>query len=464
LCAALLCASTLGFSKTYGWVDLAPVHETKTTAKVSGIMLSHDTTFLANLKPYINKKGFLIDEKYYAVDGKKYFRTIITAPKGKKMPIPTNKKHQVVLYLGRGNASGEEMIYYEFGYKAPNVEVTHFAPRPPPGAPMLSANNKGYIDPYLKSRNELTQYASANIVYPATAIKHEITGTVIANFTVDLNGKIKDVKVINSISKDCDEQVINALRNFPGVIKGKYHDYLVAISFDLFGRTKDYTPTRHHIDKTIYKKPNFILGLGLTEYGPDNKPTASIPPPPPPVPQTGKPTPPKPKVDQVKFPQPVVKPGKSMPPKPIVDQVKFPPPVIVTDSEKHSLEKFYASLQKSIRYPAIDRENKVTGKVFVSFTVTTDNKIDLIKVLRGPSPTLEAEAVSALKRVGSAPGTQPGITYVIPVSFNLSNADGSYVANGSYMAETSGKTITNTLKMPNIQFELSEIVIIGYLQ
>jgi len=33
LCAALLCASTLGFSKTYGWVDIAPHHINKITAK-----------------------------------------------------------------------------------------------------------------------------------------------------------------------------------------------------------------------------------------------------------------------------------------------------------------------------------------------------------------------------------------------------------------------------------------------
>lgn len=186
-------------------------------------------------------------------------------------------------------------------------------------------------------------------------------------------------------------------------------------------------------------------------------PPANIKKPPPPPPE-----PPKPKVDQVKFPPPVVKPDvevKENPP--TVQELKTADPgqnnqkgdpnadvsidgpvgngdkvteadpnQIFTAVEKEPQFKgdFGAYLGKHINYPAVDKENNVQGKVFVQFVVERDGSLTDIKVLRAPDESLGDEAVRVLK--GSphwSPGIQNGkpvrVMYTVPISFTLSGGD-----------------------------------------
>jgi protein TonB len=182
-----------------------------------------------------------------------------------------------------------------------------------------------------------------------------------------------------------------------------------------------------------------------------------LPPPPPPEP-------PKPKVDQVKFPPPVVKPDNEVKENPPTVQelkvadpgpkdqkgdpnadIKIDEPVgnsdqkAVTEDENKifsavevqpefpgGIDKFYAFLQKAVRYPAVDRENNVQGKVYVSFVVEKDGSLTDIKAIRGPSDSEMAEAVRALR---TSPKWKPGIqnnravrvAYTVPVNFTLSS-------------------------------------------
>ncbi|HVV55611.1 MAG TPA: TonB family protein [Mucilaginibacter sp.] len=184
------------------------------------------------------------------------------------------------------------------------------------------------------------------------------------------------------------------------------------------------------------------------------------PPPPPPEP-------PKPKVDQVKFPPPVVKPDnevKEQPPtikelktadpgqktvkgdpnadivinEPVgnsdVKQVtEEDPNKIFTSVEKEpefagGIEKFYAYLQKNMHYPAIARENNVQGKVYVTFVVEKDGSLTDIKVLRGIGSGCDEEAVRVLKNSPKwTPGIQNGrsvrVQYTMPISFILQSDD-----------------------------------------
>jgi periplasmic protein TonB len=180
------------------------------------------------------------------------------------------------------------------------------------------------------------------------------------------------------------------------------------------------------------------------------------PPPPPPEP-------PKPKVDQVKFPPPVVKPDNEVKEQPptvkeleVADpgqktvkgdpnaDIKIDEPVgnsdvkqvteedpnkIFTAVEKDpafkgGIDKFYAYLQKNMRYPAVAKENNVQGKVFVTFVVERDGSLTDIKVVRGIGSGCDEEAQRVLKSSPKwTPGIQNGrpvrVQYTMPINFTL---------------------------------------------
>ncbi len=180
------------------------------------------------------------------------------------------------------------------------------------------------------------------------------------------------------------------------------------------------------------------------------------PPPPPPEP-------PKPKIDQVKFPPPVVKPDNEVKEQPptvkeleVADpgqknikgdpnaDIKIDEPVGNSDVKQVTEEdpnKIFTSVEQNpefpggdaafgkylgnkIRYPAIAKENNVQGKVFLNFTVERDGSLTDIKVVRGIGSGCDDEAVRVLK---SSPRWKPGIqngravrvSYTIPISFTL---------------------------------------------
>jgi len=195
--------------------------------------------------------------------------------------------------------------------------------------------------------------------------------------------------------------------------------------------------------------------------------------PPPPVDQTKKPPPPppeppKPKVDQVRFPPPVVKPDNEVKEKdpPTVKElavadpgqkdqkgdpnadiridepvgnsdvkqvVEADPNQIFTSVEQvpefaGGLEKFGAYLSKNIRYPAVARENNTQGRVICTFVVEKDGSLTDIKVVRGIGSGCDEEAVRVLKNSPKwKPGIQNGrpvrVQYSVPISFTLASEE-----------------------------------------
>lgn len=85
---------------------------------------------------------------------------------------------------------------------------------------------------------------------------------------------------------------------------------------------------------------------------------------------------------------------------------------------------FLAWVNKNIKYPNSAVENNEQGRVVVNFVVGKDGKISNVKVLRGVSEALDAEAVRV---VSSAPAWTPAsnkgkavaVSYSLPVTFNL---------------------------------------------
>jgi len=181
------------------------------------------------------------------------------------------------------------------------------------------------------------------------------------------------------------------------------------------------------------------------------------PPPPPP------PEPPKPKVDQVKFPPPVVKPDVEVKEKPpTIEELKVADPgqknlkgdkdaavtidepvgnsdakvteedpnKIFTAVEKEpgfpgGLAAFGKYLGKNIHYPAVARENNTQGRVIVTFVCERDGSLTDVKVVRGIGDGCDEEAIRVIKNSPKwTPGIQNGrpvrVQYSVPIAFTLS--------------------------------------------
>lgn len=81
---------------------------------------------------------------------------------------------------------------------------------------------------------------------------------------------------------------------------------------------------------------------------------------------------------------------------------------------------------KNLVYPDVARENGITGRVYISFTVMPDGTLKNIKVIRGLDPACDKEAIRV---VSSSPKWTPGrqrdravpVNYQFPVHFQLRN-------------------------------------------
>lgn len=76
------------------------------------------------------------------------------------------------------------------------------------------------------------------------------------------------------------------------------------------------------------------------------------------------------------------------------------------------------------RYPETARENNIQGRVIVKFCVTSKGGVDMISVLRGVDPELDAEALRVVKSLPPfKPGKQGGrnvpVWYSVPIIFQI---------------------------------------------
>lgn len=88
------------------------------------------------------------------------------------------------------------------------------------------------------------------------------------------------------------------------------------------------------------------------------------------------------------------------------------------------MDRFYYYLRRSMKYPAEAVANKVEGKVFLSFVVEKDGRINEVRVERKLGSGTDEEAVRLLEASPRwVPGIQGGkavrVKYNIPISFTL---------------------------------------------
>ena len=88
------------------------------------------------------------------------------------------------------------------------------------------------------------------------------------------------------------------------------------------------------------------------------------------------------------------------------------------------MKKFYAYLQKTVKYPEAAQEIGLQGKVFLSFIIEKNGELTDIKVDRKLGGGTDEEAMRVLKASPRwIPGIQNGkavrVKYNIPISFNI---------------------------------------------
>lgn len=85
-------------------------------------------------------------------------------------------------------------------------------------------------------------------------------------------------------------------------------------------------------------------------------------------------------------------------------------------------------LSQNLKYPAAAQKAGITGKVFISFVVTTEGRIADVQILKGLGFGCDEEAVRVVKQMPNwTPGRQDGkpvnVKFNLPIRFDLNDSD-----------------------------------------
>jgi hypothetical protein len=148
VCAGLLCISTLAFSKSYGWVILAPDHakpaennalpmqqsqaDTNTVKHTDTNTVKHKGQNFVYKNGNTTSKGYGYKETGYLVRGKTDFRVIIIEKNGK----------QTVYLKSKCTPAEIKTLNEKYSYTFPSMDIFTKLPPPPP-APKTPHGPKG---------------------------------------------------------------------------------------------------------------------------------------------------------------------------------------------------------------------------------------------------------------------------------------------------------------------------------
>ncbi|SEO98956.1 M56 family metallopeptidase [Mucilaginibacter sp. OK283] len=123
ICAGMLCASTLAFSKNYAFIDLAP--KTAKPILTAPKTATADTSNRKMRTRATTSKGYAYDETGYLINNKTDFRVIITDKNG----------DQKEYYKSKAKPAELAMLKEKYGYSFPKMMIYPKLPPPPPMPP-----------------------------------------------------------------------------------------------------------------------------------------------------------------------------------------------------------------------------------------------------------------------------------------------------------------------------------------
>lgn len=226
----------------------------------------------------------------------------------------------------------------------------------------------------------LMQYLAKNVRYPTVAQENGKQGRVIVSFIVRKDGSITDIKTERGVDPYLDKEAERVISTMPKWKPGKQRgqnvnvQFTVPVTFRLSGpepAKPAETPEAIAIEKF---EEVIVTGYGPKEEAANNEPTFKV-------------------VDE-------------MP--------KFP-------GGQEGLMRYLA---RNIKYPVMAQQNKEQGKVLVQIVIGKDGNVSNIKILKGASAWLDAEAIRVVRGMPKwEPGKQNGqavaVEYTFPITFRL---------------------------------------------
>lgn len=359
--AALLCASTLGFSKTYGWIDLAPYNINKQNIEANQQQNDQPKVTDVRLNESFQDKPVKVTDVKLNSSNKKRKTDVV------KFPPPIVKQQL---------------------------------------QPISERNFKAFAG--------LREFLAKNIQYPDAAREKKISGVTTVKFNLDDNGNITRSS-IDVDGNDFNEAVLAAFNAFTGKISAKDGSYNMYLAFRASKNDQLKFPPPTSSNRTfvgvVYIATEKSLLVDQVKF-------------PPPVVKPVKSAPKRrvsqvkyPKIDVVKFPPPVVKPDKSAP-KPKVDQVKFPPPIVKPNPVNSEFLKF---LGDHVKYPTEAREKGTRGYVTAEITIN-DYIITNSRIVKGIGNGCDEEVLRVLNTYKNRMQVKSG-TYLLAIAFDLVDPD-----------------------------------------
>lgn len=221
---------------------------------------------------------------------------------------------------------------------------------------------------------KLNHYLYSNIKYPVEDRKKGNTGMVIAQFTIEKDGSVSDIKIVRSVSPGLDAEAIRIIESMNSMtekwIPGYHNGKPVRVQFTL--------PFKFQLESG--KK-----STGISSEEKLEKPFTYV-----------------------------------------EDMPRYPGCEHLPKDERTACasEKLYDFIFSNIMYPSEDRKNGNQGTVIAQFTIEKDGSVSDIDILRSVSPGLDAEAVRIIESMSNwVPGYHNGkpvrVRFTLPFKFQL---------------------------------------------
>lgn len=217
---------------------------------------------------------------------------------------------------------------------------------------------------------ELLKFTAKSVKYPKDAQEQKKQGRVVCAFVVAEDGTIHDAEVLRGVFPSLDAEALRVINSMPVWTPGRNGDKAVAVKYTV---PITFSLTTKGDAKPNNATPNPLVPALADDSNPSN-PTYRV-------------------VDE-------------MPRYPGGDE---------------ALLRFIAV---SVKYPKDAQEAGVQGRVIYSFVVEKDGTVNDTKMIRGVSPSLDAEA---LRVISTFPKWTPGklngqpvrVLYTVPIAFRL---------------------------------------------
>lgn len=216
----------------------------------------------------------------------------------------------------------------------------------------------------------MLQYVVDNLKYPEAAQKAGTEGTVYAAVTISETGKVKDPKIIKSLSPEIDREVLRVIGEMPDWIPARKNGKAV---------------TAESVVPMFFKLPTTAKG-----------------------------------------PEEIFKVVEEMPRFPGCEDADTPAGEQKQCADRKMLEYIYTN----IKYPAEARKQSIEGIVVAGFVVEKDGTLSNFEVKRGIGGGCDEEVVRVLKQMNEdgirwIPGVQRGrkvrVQFNMPIRFMLDN-------------------------------------------